>query len=67
MKNQQNIKYLDSQGKCTKQEYNYITSIKTGDTIDVYVQKNNVKIKSKGNLCCFHVYNKQEEVVYFSM
>lgn len=56
--NQTNCHFIDSTGQGQKHEYNYITSMKVEDTIDIIVRKNNCKLNIGKNICCFHLYNK---------
>lgn len=59
--------YLDSTGKSQKQEYNYITGLKVGDVITAVVKKKNLKISANGNMCVYHLYSKEDTVLFFNL
>lgn len=51
----------------SRQSYNYIQELTTGDQFDVQIRKNKCKISRKGKICSFDLDDKEESVFFFSM
>lgn len=53
LKNNEKTYFINSKGIFLNSATNYISSIKTGDVLEVLIKKNNCKIKSNKNICRF--------------